>query len=84
MFTEFLFVEFLFLFYLIYELETENRYISPAQLPVKYGGLSNDNEQDFRESNTQDIVSEVTIKPSGTQRVEFCFMKVNILIEFGF
>ncbi|KMT20173.1 hypothetical protein BVRB_1g001830 [Beta vulgaris subsp. vulgaris] len=63
-------------------METLFRYISPAQLPVKYGGLSNDNEQDFRESNKQDIVSEVTIKPSGTQRVEFCFMKsCNVLWE---
>uniref|UniRef100_A0A803KZZ3 CRAL-TRIO domain-containing protein n=1 Tax=Chenopodium quinoa TaxID=63459 RepID=A0A803KZZ3_CHEQI len=56
-------------------IETLFTYISPVQVPVKYGGLSRDNEQDFHQSSTDDISPDVTINPSATQRLEFHFTK---------
>lgn len=45
-----------------------NRYIAPEQVPVKYGGLSRDGEQEF---TTADPATEVTIKPATKHAVEF-------------
>uniref|UniRef100_A0A803M518 CRAL/TRIO N-terminal domain-containing protein n=1 Tax=Chenopodium quinoa TaxID=63459 RepID=A0A803M518_CHEQI len=74
---EFVAKQFLSLLYLIMipVFDAHNRYISPAQVPVKYGGLSRDNEQDFHQSSSNDVSPNVTISPSGTQRLEFHFTK---------
>jgi len=45
-----------------------NRYITPEQVPVKYGGLSREGEQEF---TTADPATEVTIKPATKHAVEF-------------
>ncbi|CAK8579064.1 unnamed protein product [Lathyrus sativus] len=46
--------------------ETLLSYIAPEQLPVKYGGLSNDGE-----FGNSDAVTEITIKPTSKHTVEF-------------
>ncbi|KAL2893502.1 Patellin-3 [Bienertia sinuspersici] len=57
-------------------IETLFKYISPAQVPVKYGGLSTDNEQDSDQPPiTDDIVSDVTIKRASTHRLEYSVAK---------
>ncbi|KAK8552603.1 hypothetical protein V6N13_120990 [Hibiscus sabdariffa] len=48
--------------------ETLFRYISPEQVPVQYGGLSREGEQEF---TVADAVTEVTIKPATKHTVEF-------------
>lgn len=48
--------------------ETLFRYIVPEQVPVQYGGLSREGEQEFTVS---DAVTEVTIKPATKHTVEF-------------
>ncbi|XP_007020114.2 PREDICTED: patellin-3 [Theobroma cacao] len=48
--------------------ETLFRYIAPEQVPVQYGGLSREGEQEF---TVADAVTEVTIKPSTKHTVEF-------------
>lgn len=44
------------------------RYIAPEQVPVQYGGLSREGEQEF---TTADPATEETIKPSSKHTVEF-------------
>ncbi|KAB2048798.1 hypothetical protein ES319_A13G134300v1 [Gossypium barbadense] len=44
------------------------RYIAPEQVPVQYGGLSRDGEQEF---TVADAATEVTIKPATKHSVEF-------------
>lgn len=51
-----------------------NRYIAPEQVPVQYGGLSREGEQEF---TTADHVTEVTIKPATKHTVEFPFSEVS-------
>lgn len=48
--------------------ETLFRYISPEQVPVQYGGLKREEEQDF---TIADPVSEVAIKPASKHTIEF-------------
>ncbi|KAJ7949666.1 patellin-3-like [Quillaja saponaria] len=48
--------------------ETIFKYIAPEQVPVQYGGLSKEGEQEF---TTSDSVTEVTIKPATKHAVEF-------------
>lgn len=45
-----------------------HRYIAPEQVPVQYGGLSRDGEQEF---TVADAATEVTIKPATKHTVEF-------------
>ncbi|XWS15376.1 hypothetical protein CRYUN_Cryun35bG0091300 [Craigia yunnanensis] len=47
--------------------ETLFRYIAPEQVPVQYGGLSREGEQEF---TVADAVIEVTIKPATKHTVE--------------
>ncbi|KAL5074413.1 hypothetical protein RYX36_013397, partial [Vicia faba] len=44
------------------------RYIAPQQVPVQYGGLSREGEQEF---TTADPATEVIIKPATKHAVEF-------------
>lgn len=50
--------------------ETLFRYIAPEQVPVQYGGLSREGDQEF---TVTDPVTEVTIKPTTKHTVEFSF-----------
>ncbi|XVE55037.1 hypothetical protein DITRI_Ditri03aG0129100 [Diplodiscus trichospermus] len=47
--------------------ETLFKYIAPEQVPVQYGGLSREGEQEF---TVADAATEVTIKPSTKHTVE--------------
>ncbi|OWM65723.1 hypothetical protein CDL15_Pgr015147 [Punica granatum] len=44
------------------------KYIAPEQVPVQYGGLSREGEQEF---TTSDPATEVAIKPTSKHTVEF-------------
>ncbi|KAI4320205.1 hypothetical protein MLD38_033710 [Melastoma candidum] len=44
------------------------KYIAPEQVPVQYGGLSRDDEQEF---TTADAATEATVKPSTKHTIEF-------------
>ncbi|KAJ0969525.1 hypothetical protein J5N97_022402 [Dioscorea zingiberensis] len=60
--------------------ETLFKYIAPEQVPVRYGGLNNENELDF---TTADAVTEMTIKPSTKQTVEIPVTEAcNLVWEF--
>ncbi|BAT91387.1 hypothetical protein LR48_Vigan08g215400 [Vigna angularis] len=48
--------------------ETLFKYIAPELVPIQYGGLSREGEQEF---TTSDPVTEVTIKPATKHAVEF-------------
>ncbi|KAE8668475.1 Patellin-2 [Hibiscus syriacus] len=48
--------------------ETLFKYIAPEQVPVQYGGLSREGEQEF---TVVDAVTEVTIKPATKHTIEF-------------
>lgn len=48
--------------------DTLFKYITPEQVPVQYGGLSREGEQEF---TTADAITEVIIKPSTKHTVEF-------------
>jgi len=45
-----------------------DRYIAPELVPLQYGGLKREGEQEF---TTADAVTEVTIKPATKHAVEF-------------
>lgn len=45
-----------------------NRYIAPEQVPVQYGGLSREGEQEFA---TVDAATEITVKPAAKHIIEF-------------
>ncbi|RZS28787.1 hypothetical protein BHM03_00062433 [Ensete ventricosum] len=47
--------------------DTLFKYIAPEQVPVAFGGLSNENDPEF---TTADAVTEVTIKASSKQSIE--------------
>lgn len=51
-----------------------NRYIAPEQVPIQYGGLSREGEQEF---TTSDPVTEVTIKPASKHAIEFAISEVS-------
>ncbi|GMI90554.1 hypothetical protein HRI_002724700 [Hibiscus trionum] len=48
--------------------ETLFRYIAPEQVPVQYGGLSREGEQEF---TVADAATELTIKPATKHTIEF-------------
>ncbi|RDX65369.1 Patellin-3, partial [Mucuna pruriens] len=54
-----------------------DRYIAPELVPVQYGGVSREGEQEF---TTADPVTEVTIKPSTKHAVEFPVSEKNHLV----
>ncbi|KAJ8442858.1 hypothetical protein Cgig2_022224 [Carnegiea gigantea] len=51
----------------------KNRYISPEQVPVRFGGLSRDDKQACCQFTSNEPVSEVTIKPASKHTAEFSF-----------
>lgn len=57
--------------------ETLFKYIAPEQVPVKYGGLSREGEQEF---TTADPATEVTIKPATKHAVEFPVSEKSTLV----
>lgn len=48
-------------------LDFDFRYIAPEQVPVQYGGLSREGEQEFTVS---DPVTEFTVKPASKHIIE--------------
>lgn len=52
------------------------RYIVPEQVPVQYGGLSREGEQEF---TIADSATEDTVKPASKHTVEFPVTEVYIL-----
>ncbi|KAG7965463.1 hypothetical protein I3843_08G002900 [Carya illinoinensis] len=57
--------------------ETLFKYISPEQVPVQYGGLKREDEEEF---NTADPVTEVTIKPASKHTIEFPISETGLLL----
>ncbi|KAK9271109.1 hypothetical protein L1049_026698 [Liquidambar formosana] len=57
--------------------DTLFKYIAPEQVPVQYGGLSREGEQEF---TTADPVTEVTIKPATKHTVEFPVSETCLLV----
>ncbi|OAY58675.1 patellin-3 [Manihot esculenta] len=57
--------------------ETLFRYIAPEQVPVQYGGLSREGEQEF---NVADSATEVIIKPTTKHTVEFSLSERCLLV----
>ncbi|KAJ9145937.1 hypothetical protein P3X46_028264 [Hevea brasiliensis] len=57
--------------------ETLFRYIAPEQVPVQYGGLSREGEQEF---TVADSATEVIIKPTTKHTVEFSFSERCLLV----
>lgn len=55
----------------------ENRYISPEQVPIQYGGLSVDYCDCNPEFIISDPVTEVNIKPGTKQTVEIIIYEVH-------
>ncbi|XP_057973114.1 patellin-3-like [Malania oleifera] len=53
------------------------RYIAPEQLPVQYGGLSREGEQEF---SPADPATEITIKPASKHTVEFVVSETGLLV----
>lgn len=58
-----------------------DRYIAPELVPIQYGGLSREGEQEF---TTSDPVTEVTIKPASKHAVEFPVSEVTDHSFFSF
>ncbi|KAM3711623.1 hypothetical protein ACJW31_01G122400 [Castanea mollissima] len=57
--------------------ETIFKYIAPEQVPVQYGGLKREDEQDF---TIEDPVIEDTIKPSSKHTIEFPYSETGLLV----
>ncbi|GAU37963.1 hypothetical protein TSUD_269780 [Trifolium subterraneum] len=57
--------------------DTLFKYIAPEQVPVQYGGLSREGEQEF---TTADPATEVTIKPATKHDVEFPISEKSTLV----
>ncbi|GKV35207.1 hypothetical protein SLEP1_g43509 [Rubroshorea leprosula] len=57
--------------------DTLFKYIAPEQVPVQYGGLSKEGEQEF---TTDDPVTEFIIKPSTKHTVEYPVSEKSILV----
>ena len=55
-------------------------YISPEQVPVQFGGLRQDSDSDF---STDDIVTEVNMKPSSKQIIEITVTEVGIPVPLA-
>ncbi|KDP27341.1 hypothetical protein JCGZ_20273 [Jatropha curcas] len=57
--------------------ETLFKYIAPEQVPVQYGGLSREGDQEF---SVNDPVTEVVVKPTAKHTVEFSFSERTLLV----
>ncbi|KAL0016207.1 hypothetical protein SO802_003276 [Lithocarpus litseifolius] len=57
--------------------ETLFKYIAPEQVPVQYGGLKREDEQEF---TIEDPVIEYTIKPSSKETIEFPYTETGLLV----
>ncbi|URE19149.1 hypothetical protein MUK42_35023 [Musa troglodytarum] len=57
--------------------ETLFKYIAPEQVPVAFGGLSNESDPEF---TTADAITEVTIKASSKQSIEIPATEVATLL----
>ncbi|KAL8477259.1 hypothetical protein ACS0TY_029520 [Phlomoides rotata] len=57
--------------------ETLLRYIAPEQVPIQYGGLSRQGEQEF---STLDAATEETIKSSSKQTIELTISEACTLV----
>ncbi|CAL9062661.1 patellin-3 [Musa acuminata AAA Group] len=57
--------------------ETLFKYIAPEQVPVAFGGLSNESDPEF---TTADAVTEVTIKASSKQSIEIPATEATLLV----
>ncbi|GMY29457.1 patellin-3-like [Fagus crenata] len=57
--------------------ETLFKYIAPEQVPLQYGGLKREDEQEFTHA---DPVSEFTIKPASKHTIEFPFSETGLLV----
>ncbi|KAJ9166904.1 hypothetical protein P3X46_021593 [Hevea brasiliensis] len=57
--------------------ETLFKYVAPEQVPVQYGGLSREGEQEF---TVADSVTELIIKPTTKHTVEFLFSERCLLV----
>ncbi|XP_073143837.1 patellin-3-like [Henckelia pumila] len=57
--------------------ETLFKYLAPEQVPVQYGGLSKDGEQDF---TSADAAIEETIKPASKHTIELAITEACILV----
>ncbi|KAH9618132.1 hypothetical protein KSS87_005799 [Heliosperma pusillum] len=49
------------------------RYISPSQVPIRYGGLSIDDDQGSSRFSIDEPISEASINPDGKHALEFNF-----------
>ncbi|XP_030442262.1 patellin-1-like [Syzygium oleosum] len=58
-------------------LDDDNRYIAPEQVPVQYGGLSTEAEQEF---TIAEPATEVTIKLATQHTVEFPLTETCLLV----
>ncbi|XP_075519029.1 patellin-3-like [Primulina tabacum] len=57
--------------------ETLFKYLAPEQVPVQYGGLSKDGEQDFASA---DVAIEETIKPTSKHTIELPITEACVLV----
>ncbi|XP_073146109.1 patellin-3-like [Henckelia pumila] len=57
--------------------ETLFKYLAPEQVPVQYGGLSKDGEQEF---TTADAATEETVKPSCKHTIELPITEASTLV----
>ncbi|ONI35792.1 hypothetical protein PRUPE_1G555200 [Prunus persica] len=57
--------------------ETLFKYIAPEHVPVQYGGLSREGEQEF---TTSDPVTEITVKPATKHTVEIPVSENGLLV----
>lgn len=58
--------------------ETLFKYIAPEQVPVQYGGLKKEGEQEFTAEDT--AVTEVTIKPTSKHEVEIPVVEKGVVV----
>lgn len=61
-----------------------NRYISPEQVPVQYGGLSVDFCDCNPDFSMSDAITEIPIKPTTKQIVEIAIYEVWLQCAFTF
>jgi len=69
-------------FYVFFQ--TLNRYISPEQVPVQYGGLSVDFCDCNPDFTMSDPVTEIPIKPTTKQTVEIAIYEVCLHLQLFF
>ena len=54
-----------------------NRYITPEQVPIQYGGLSKDG--DDNEFTTEDATTELVLKPTSKHTIEIPAAEVSMI-----